>query len=154
WSGGLHRLEGGTKRETLQSLKRETSHNRFQVLHRDHAGALWVGGTASSIYRRRGDRWIQWQPPEAERVANAGGIQAIASQPDGTMWVSVLAVGVYRVVDDRWTLWGGLHDLPREPATVLVVDPGGRLWLGYVDGRAAAGARGRVAVYATCAGLT
>ncbi|MCR6661622.1 MAG: histidine kinase [Luteimonas sp.] len=86
-------------------------------------------------------------------MANAGGIQAIASQPDGTMWVSVLAVGVYRVVDDRWTLWGGLHDLPREPATALAVDPGARLWLGYVDGRVAAVDQGRVTVYDTSDGL-
>jgi signal transduction histidine kinase/ligand-binding sensor domain-containing protein len=144
-TGKLHRFEGGLKRETVQS-----PHEPFAVLHRDHAGTLWVGGSSNAIYHRRGAQWIEWRPEDA---TSARGVQAIVSQPDGTLWVSAIGVGVYRVADNRWTLWGGLAGLPREPATAMAIDPAGRLWFGYVDSRIAVVDRGQVTVYDADDGL-
>lgn len=146
YSGSLHRFEGGLERESVR-----TPTQPFGVLHRDHAGRLWVGGQGRSIYHRRGNRWIEWR---AEDGPEGVSILAIASQPDGALWVSILRAGVYRVIDNRWTLWGGLAELPRDPATALALDFNGRLWLGYVDGRIAVVDRGRLMVYDAADGLS
>lgn len=142
---GLHRLQDGLARESFPSR-----HETFSVLHRDHTGTLWFGGRAGSIYRRRGEEWVEWRSDDADA---AGGIQAIVSQSDGSLWVSVVRAGVYRVVDNRWTPWGGLPGLPREPATSMAVGPDDRLWLGYVGNRLAIVERGQVTLYDTTDGL-
>jgi signal transduction histidine kinase len=121
------------------------------VVHRDHAGTLWVGGQGKSIYHRRGNRWIEWR---ADDGPDGVSIQAIVSQPNGTLWVSILRAGVYQVIDNRWILWGGLAELPRQPATALALDFNGRLWLGYVDSRIAVVDQGRLTVYDAADGLS
>lgn len=144
-SGMLYRVEGHTAQASLRAP------SLIDALHIDRQGTLWVGGRDASLHQLRGDRWIEWRPDDAH---NAGGIQAIVSEPDGTLWVSVVRVGVYRVKGNRWALWGGNAALPREPATTLELDQEGRVWFGYVNSRLAVLDGDRVTLYGPEDGLS
>lgn len=145
-AGDLSRFADGQQRDSLRLPAPWAA-----ALHLDGKGTLWVGGSASSIWHRQADRWMEWRPDDA---TSAGGIQAITSASDGTLWVSIVRSGVYRVVRNHWTLWGDLADLPREPATTLAFDSVGRLWLGYVNNRVALVDRGRVTLFDASDGLS
>jgi signal transduction histidine kinase/ligand-binding sensor domain-containing protein len=101
----------------------------------DPSGDLWVGGM-DALWHLQGNHWDRFPRPPV-KTGGLGNIQSLTKDASGAMWVSVVRVGVYRVVDGKWTLWGGRTDLPPEPATTLVTDHFGRLWLGYVNGRVA-----------------
>jgi signal transduction histidine kinase len=129
--GSIYRFSA-TGQELIPS---GTPMSLLDCFYSDASGDLWVGAM-DSLWHLQGNHW-QRSPRPPIKTGGNGNIQSITKDPSGALWVSVVRVGVYRVVDGTWTLWGGRSDLPPEPATTLVTDHAGRLWLGYVDGRIA-----------------
>ncbi len=122
-------------------------------LYRDPSGILWVGSN-NAIWQEKNGRWnASRRIIRNDQYPDANEIQAIAKDTSGAMWVSVVGAGVYRVVAESWTLWGGRADLPKEPATVLATDNGGRLWLGYVNSRIALLDGGRLTIFTKSDGV-
>ena len=127
--GNIYRFSASGK----ERIANGTPMSLLDGLYSDASGDLWAGGM-DSLWHLVGDRWER-SPRPPVKTGGTGNIQSLTKDASGAMWVSVVRVGVYRVVDGKWTLWGGRGDLPPEPATTLVSDQSGRLWLGYVDGR-------------------
>lgn len=79
--------------------------------------------------------------------------QAIAITPSNDIWLSLPPGGVYRLSNGTWSLNGDVPGLPNEPATRIVADEVGRVWLGYVKDRIGVVEGGHTTLYSSKNGL-
>lgn len=90
----------------------------------DRGGVLWVAGEHTLYYLRDGDRRF------TDTGLQVDGVSQIAQAPDGALWLAERRGGrVHRVVLDGGALSSATARLDA-PATGLVFDGAGGLWLG------------------------
>jgi len=116
----------------------------------DPDGSILVGIQPGAL-QRYVDGKMQDMPlwPHAKSLA----IQALARDHSGALWVSSAREGLYRQDDKGWMLNGGLEGLPTKAPVTMLVDSGGKLWLGYDDNRVAVVENDRVKVFGGTQGL-
>jgi len=108
--------------------------------YRDFDGGLWFGGTAGMWYAPPTDsptqtRFTRVALPEE---SGAGEVQAIARTLTGDLWLSIRGgrkLGVFRRRRGVWSLVSLPPEYSNRYAQAVVVDSGGRAWLGYTGNR-------------------
>ncbi len=117
----------------------------ISVAQRDLEGEIWVGGLRG-VWHARGREFESVALPSALRNCL---IQAIARERDGTLWVSGARRGVFRRRAGVWSLYGTRDTY----ALSITADSGGRIWLGYADGRLVREGGGETRVFTADDGL-
>jgi signal transduction histidine kinase/ligand-binding sensor domain-containing protein len=139
-SDGLIRAARGADapvRETLDRTRSGYVFNFVRALFEDRAGTLWVG-THGGIYRAdphaKPFRHLTGDPANP-RALSSSAVSAV-TLTDGTLWLGTLGAGLNRL-DQRTGLVrrfshraGDPTSLPDDVVWSLLVEPGGRLWVG------------------------
>ena len=132
WSGGadggLTRWQDGrfttfTRREGLPS-------DSITALAEDNAGGLWAGTDAGLAVWQDG----RWAPPSAGAEFNGKTITTLFEDRKGTLWVGVRGAGIFRLSEGRFVPFTdpSVEGLLQDPHCLLV-DQGGRIWIGAGD---------------------
>lgn len=113
---------------------------RVQAFAADAHGGIWIG---------QADQLRHWESGPVTDVPSPGGgfggrLQALFNPADDTLWVAT-SDGLHRRDPTGWRTWTTADGLPSADIRVLLVDRGGRVWLGtegeglacLVDGRPA-----------------
>jgi signal transduction histidine kinase/ligand-binding sensor domain-containing protein len=119
-------------------------------------GAWWTAGMDGIARHFDGKALKVAPPPAAAPTLNAmtsSLYQAIAVGPDGDIWVSIATQGLYRLEHGEWQVQGPQTGMPEGPATRLLADEGGRLWITYPDNRVVVREGTRLVSYGEAAGL-
>jgi signal transduction histidine kinase/ligand-binding sensor domain-containing protein len=120
-------------------------------------GALWTAGTDGIVRHFHGEA-RKVAPPRAAMAAldvmTASLFQAIAEGPDGDIWLSIATQGLYRLERGEWQMQGPQTGMPPGPATRLLADESGRLWITYPNNRVVLRDRTRVITYGEAEGLS
>jgi signal transduction histidine kinase/ligand-binding sensor domain-containing protein len=119
-------------------------------------GAWWTAGMDGIVRHFRGEALKVAPPPAATAALNAmttSLYQAIAVEPHGDIWVSIASQGLYRREHGEWHTQGPQTGMPEGPATRLLADEGGRLWITYPDNRVVVREGTRVISYSEANGL-
>jgi signal transduction histidine kinase/ligand-binding sensor domain-containing protein len=101
-------------------------------------GAWWTAGMDGIVRHFHGEALKIAPPPSAAAVLNAmttSLYQAIAVEPNGDIWVSIATVGLFRLEHGEWQTQGPRTGMLEGPATRLLTDEGGRLWITYPNNR-------------------
>jgi ligand-binding sensor domain-containing protein/signal transduction histidine kinase len=100
------------------------------ALSEDLQGRLWIGTEAGLAILENG----RISAPAAAAPFKGLAVTAIFRDRDGVMWIGVSGAGVFHFADGKFTqLTGGLtEELLRDPHCILV-DRGGRIWVGAGD---------------------
>jgi signal transduction histidine kinase/ligand-binding sensor domain-containing protein len=119
-------------------------------------GAWWTAGMDGIVRHFHGEALKIAPPPAATAALNAmttSLYQAIAVEPGGDLWVSIATRGLYRREHGEWQVQGPQTGMPEGPATRLLVDEGGRLWITYPNNRVIVRYGPRVVSYGEADGL-
>jgi len=137
---GVSRLSGGSFRTwmTADGL----ASNTITWLAEDAAGGVWAGGDGG-LQRWDGSAWAAI-PFEGKAQVK---VRAMVHAPAGTLWAGTEDGGVYQLRD------GSMRHVPEAsvqgaPASVLLVDRAGSLWVGSLGRGLLRWARGQRAVLA------
>jgi signal transduction histidine kinase/ligand-binding sensor domain-containing protein len=119
-------------------------------------GAWWTAGMDGIVRHFHGEAFKIAPPPAAAASLDAmttSLYQAIAVEPDGAIWVSIATRGLYRRDHGEWQAQGPRTGMPEGPATRLLADEGGRLWITYPNDRVVVREGTRVVSYGEANGL-
>lgn len=101
------------------------------ILHaRD--GFLWVG-TFGGLARFDG-RIFRSVPSSGSTIPPLARVLCLHEGPTGTIWVGAEGAGLLQVANGRLAAPEGPHRLPATTVTTVLEEPGGRLWIGTLEG--------------------
>lgn len=97
-------------------------------------GELWMGDMVGGLYVLRPDGKLVDFTPRGELSGNSvGGIGALAFGDDGSIWTATMS-GLYRHASGAWRKQGEAQGLPPGPASGVVCDQYGRIWVSMPAG--------------------
>ncbi len=127
--GGLTRLQNG--RFTTFTQNDDLPADSITALAEDDQGRVWVGTDAGlAVWKNGNFSHLPGTDGFKDKV-----ITTLFKDPAGRMWVGVAGAGVFAYHDDRFIPVPGneaINDLLSDPHCLLV-DRGGRLWIGAGD---------------------
>jgi ligand-binding sensor domain-containing protein len=100
----------------------------------DAEGTVWAGTYQAGLFRRSGDRFIEYTPA---RELRRQVINRIYPSKSGELWVGA-SEGLYRINRSTESMqsWSTQNGLPSNWVTALAIDSLGRLWVGTSEGLA------------------
>ncbi len=123
------------------------------VLFEDRGGALWIGTSASGLYRYDGTNIVQAD-------ASRGAVESVAEDREGSLWVGTRGGGLNRLRSRVVELQGTEAGLPFETVRSVCEDSSGVMWAATENGglvrwqngrwRLVPSSEGRFGVRATC----
>jgi signal transduction histidine kinase/sugar lactone lactonase YvrE len=128
WDGGLTRFHEG-RFTTYSSSNSGLSNNVVFAVHRDRAGALWVG-TGDGLNRFEGGRFTVYRTEDG-LAGNA--VRFITETRDGALWFGTTG-GLSRLRDGRFTSYTTAEGLSHNFVRAVHEDADGALWVGTYGG--------------------
>jgi signal transduction histidine kinase/ligand-binding sensor domain-containing protein len=116
---------------------------RISSVYRTPDGVVWWGGQDGIVSQRGGSVERFGRPPGT----TLDWVWEIAGADDGGLWIGYSDAGLFHFRGGVWTGRPPPADLLTRVPSATYHEPGGRLWLGYTENRAALLERGRVTNY-------
>jgi ligand-binding sensor domain-containing protein len=135
WIGGLGRVWCRTRKGTFECYDEKSglpARWSIQAVATDSEGTLWAAPVFHGLFRKNGDRFIEYTAvPELRQEQ----VYQICPAKSGDLWVSA-SEGLYRINKSGAQLLDAKNGLPAKLVTALAMDPVGRLWVGTSEGLA------------------
>ncbi len=145
--GGLNRMDlfcdSIQVYKTIEDDQHSLSNNVVNCIAEDSDGRLWMGTSSGlNVFDRYEERFERHFSDSVPGALRSGGmrIQRFVIDFDGNFWIGTNASGLYRFDPLSGELRQFVHDpanaasIPHQGITALLLDRGGRLWIGTLNG--------------------
>jgi DNA-binding NtrC family response regulator/ligand-binding sensor domain-containing protein len=118
------------------------------AIHRDEAGALWLGATRG-LFRYHDGRWTAFQMDDG---LPSDDVRSIVAGRGGSLWIGTYE-GLTHYAGGRFKNYTNAQGLPRAPVRAIHVDADGAIWIGTYGGGLCRLKDERLTVFGTQGGL-
>ncbi|MPZ17658.1 MAG: PAS domain-containing protein [Luteitalea sp.] len=142
----FHVVGGGFTRYTVRDSALAGEY--VVALHRDHAGALWIG-TDGGLHRYHDGRWAEFRTTDGLVHDD---VRFITTDRRGALWIGTRG-GVSRYAGGRFTNLTTEDGLPRGAVRAIYIDREDTVWIGTYGGGLCRLKDGQVTRFGTLGGL-